>query len=306
MFLIALVDELGWLIYTSRILFGVGTGALFTAYFTLAADIVPPSRRTEGIALFGVTGLLPLVVNPIAHESGIEASAIQWFLPMMGGLVLASLLPMLYVDEPSRPPREPTSLRQIADALFASPLWPVWFATFVFSGLVATTMAFGIVAGEQRGIERPAIMWLTYACAAALIRIIGAKLPELVGDSNIVAPALGAYVLGVLCLASADSTSTMALGGALCGLGHGYCFPVLTSQVVSRCSPELRGSALSLFTGLWDITYLFYPPLLGLVSDALGDQVMFMMAASVATLGLIGWLIAEHRLARASGSLKGD
>ena len=90
MFLIALVDELGWLIYTSRILFGVGTGALFTAYFTLAADIVPPSRRTEGIALFGVTGLLPLVVNPIAHESGIEASAIQWFLPMMGGLVHSS------------------------------------------------------------------------------------------------------------------------------------------------------------------------------------------------------------------------
>ena len=61
-----LIEDVGGMAYSVRVLFGFGEGFLFTGYFALASDIIPEERRTEGLALFGVAGLLPLLVNPLA------------------------------------------------------------------------------------------------------------------------------------------------------------------------------------------------------------------------------------------------
>jgi MFS family permease len=54
------VSTLGPWVYVVRIGHGVAEAMLFSALFTYGADVVPASRRTEGIALFGVSGLLPI------------------------------------------------------------------------------------------------------------------------------------------------------------------------------------------------------------------------------------------------------
>ncbi|MGB0589105.1 MAG: MFS transporter [Myxococcota bacterium] len=296
MALLWFVTELGWMVYVVRVTVGIGTGALFTAYFTLAADIVPASRRTEGIALFGVTGLIPLVVNPLAGELGVAGADLRWFLPLMGLLVLSSLLALAGVPESKRtPPSEPLRLRQILAMLTARPLIPVWVATTIFSSLVAVAMAFAAVTAEARGLSRPALLWATYAGGAAFIRLFGARLPDRLGTHNLVAPALASYAAGMLFLASADDNAGFLLGGLLCGAGHGYCFPVLTSQVVTRTPEHVRGGALALFTGLWDLTYLLLPPALGAMGDSHGDALIFFVSASGAALGLVVWLILESQ-----------
>ena len=77
MALVGTLEAFGWAVYAIRLLLGVGTATLFTGYFTLAADIVPPSRRTEGLALFGISGLVPLVVNPFADQLGISGGELR-------------------------------------------------------------------------------------------------------------------------------------------------------------------------------------------------------------------------------------
>ena len=292
------VTDVGWEVYAVRITVGIGTGALFTAYFTLAADIVPPSRRTEGIALFGITGLLPLVVNPLASEIGVHSPDLRWFLPLMGLLVLASLFCLIGVPESKRAQADPNVEKVgILSILSARPLIPVWLATVIFSSLVAIAMSFATVTAESRGLSRPALLWATYAGGAAFVRLLGARLPDVLGPHNLVAPALASYAAGMLVLASAMDNSGFLIAGLLCGAGHGYCFPVLTSQVVTRSPERGRGSALALFTGLWDLTYLLIPPLLGAVGDAHGDTLIFLIAAIAAALGLVCWLILEATLA---------
>lgn len=63
MVLLALATDVGPLVYGVRLLFGLGQGAVFTGYFTVAADLVPEARRTEGLALFGLSGLVPLAIT---------------------------------------------------------------------------------------------------------------------------------------------------------------------------------------------------------------------------------------------------
>lgn len=296
--MLALVDEVGPLIYVERVVFGIGVATLFTGYFTFAADLIPSSRRTEGIALFGVSGLVPMVINPFSSQIGIAPSDLQWFLPVVGLLILLSLPPLLPLDEPLEGHQEGEKLElgRVVRALLARRLWSVWLATVVFSGLVAVYMAFGTVAAEHQGVEEPRQIWLMYASGAVFVRIFGARLPDRVGTSNMVAPALGVFSAGVLVTALAHDQAGFMWGGLLSGLGHGYCFPVLTSQVVSRSPDRSRGSALAFFTALWGLSELVVTPICGAVADAYSDAAMFALAASTSAVLLAIWAVLEHRL----------
>ena len=127
------------------------------------------------------------------------------------------------------------------------------------------------------------------------MRLFGARLPDFVGTRNMVAPALGAYVAAALVVAHAESPTAFVVAGALAGSAHGYAFPVLTSQVVTRVDDHVRGAGLAFYTGLWDICSLVLAPLFGLFSDGYGDRAMFSLAA-MAAVGCLGvWAVAEHR-----------
>jgi len=293
---LGLVHDTGPLIYADRLLFGIADGALFTGYFAYAADLVPVSRRTEGIALFGISGLAPLALNPLIGELGVRAIDLRWAFPVVGLVVLASLLPLAALPEPRRPrSTEPFRFRAVMRAIHQPPLRPVWLATIIFSGMVATFAAFVTVAAEHRGVERPAAVWLTYAGGAAFIRLFGARLPDRLGSSNFVAPALGAYGAAFLVAAGAESGAGFLIAGLLAGIGHGYCFPVLTSQVVSRVSDRLRGSALATFTALWELAALGLSPLCGALADGFGDSAMFAAISLAGAGGLLAWVALEHR-----------
>ncbi|MEM6931597.1 MAG: MFS transporter [Myxococcota bacterium] len=295
---VAFVDDLGGLVYLAHACLGIGTGSLFTGYFTLAADLVPPSRRTEGLALFGIAGLVTLTVNPLADALGIEGPALRGFFVVMGGLVVVSglLLTLLPRDVTTSAAPRGAALPSLG-ALHRRPLWSVWWATLVFSTLVAVFMAFATVTAQDRGVDDPATVWLSYAAGAVTVRAFGARLPERIGPSRMVVPALLAYVVGTLGAAGAASTLGFGVAGLFAGIGHGFAFPVLTGQVVSRVEGELRGSAMALFTALWDLTKLGLVPVAGLLADVAGDGPMLFTFAMAGAASLLVWRRLE-RLAR--------
>ena len=148
---------------------------------------------------------------------------------------------------------------------------------------------------STQGIKTPADIWFFYAAGAIGVRILGAKLPDKVGPSNMVLPALGCYCVAYILIAQSATITDIWTAGLMAGLGHGYCFPVLTSQVVSRTPPTIRGSALAVFTALWEICSLGMTPVFGWISDHYGSQVMFSGGALLFTFLSVFWVISEHR-----------
>lgn len=295
--LIGPVDSLGPLIYVDRVLFGIGSGTLFAGYFTFAADIVPTERRTEGIALFGVSGLLPLALNPFITETGIAAQDLRWVFVVIGVVVFLSLLPLSRVRAPgSEAAQDPISVSGALRALRHRPLWPVWMATMIFSGTLACFMTFATVTASARGVSWPALLWLAYALGAAVVRIGGGRLPDRLGPANLVVPAIGVYVVALLVTSVADSSTLFFFAGLLAGVGHGYGFPVLASAVVSRAADAYRGAALAMFTAIFSLMALSLNPILGAIADRGGDALMYLVAASSAIVLLALWAAVEHRL----------
>jgi predicted MFS family arabinose efflux permease len=293
--LIGTIDVFGPWVYVIRILIGVGTATLFTGYFTLAADLVPKARRTEGLALFGISGLVPLAVNPFADQIGIQGGELRFFFVGVGALIGLSLLFLVPVHAPSSSAKtERGNLGDVWAAMRKRRLWPVWLATLLFSGLASLFMVFATVTAATRGIDKPANLWLTYALGAVSVRALGARLPETLGPSRVLGPALVSYVVGVILVAVNQGPTGFLVAGALCGIGHGYCFPILASQTVTRTPESLRGTAMSLFTALWDLSKLALVPIFGIVAREYGDQTMFLAAAALASAGIGVWAFLER------------
>jgi len=295
---IAAVTGIGPLIHVLRILFGVGVGALFTGYFTFAADVIPDRRRTEGLALFGVSGLVPLAINPLVERIGLDPGQLRWVFPAVAVLVLASLIPMWRLPESrGATPSADVSPRAALRALRHPSLWPVWAATVVFSGPVTVFLTFATVTAEERGLANAGVVWLSYVGAAALVRLAGGRLPDRLGPTNMVAPSIACYGAGMLVLAGAGTPAAFLVAGALGGIGHGYGFPVLVSQVVTRAPDHLRGTAMATFTGLFDLTMLTFNPLFGLLVVVRDYGTAFAAGAIFCVAGLAIWVGMEHRRA---------
>ena len=64
------VTALGPWVYIVRILHGLASAMLFTSLFTYAADVVPAARRTQGIAIFGISGLMPIGLGGSSPSAG--------------------------------------------------------------------------------------------------------------------------------------------------------------------------------------------------------------------------------------------
>lgn len=292
------VDDLGALVYLQRFAFGVGVGVAFTAFFTFAADIVPASRRTEGIALFGVSGLLPLALNPFVGDLGFAPLDLRIFYPIAGAIVLASVGVVALVREPPREAdRAPFRLSAAITALADRRLRPVWVATGVFSMIAAVFMAYSTVTAEAAGVARPADLWLTYALGAVTVRLFGSRLPDRLGPSRFIPPALAFYVFGLLGCAFATSSEAFLAAGLCAGVGHGWCFPILIGQVVTRSPRALHGSAVAMYTAIWVVAELAMTPLFGLIGDLASDTALFVTAAAAAVAGTAWWRALETRYA---------
>jgi MFS family permease len=293
--LIGFVDRLGPLVFAAMSVVGIGLACLFTSYYTFAADLVPAARRTEGIALFGISGLLPLLVTPIAEQLGIAGADLRWFFPGVGVAIALSLVAVVPLREPPRPAEtKRLELGFVIDTLRRRALWPVWFAESAFSAMVAMFMTFATVTAERRGVAHPASLWFSYAVGAIGVRVFGARLPDRVGPSKLVAPALATFAVAALVTAHVHSLSGFLLCALLAGLGHGYGFPVLTSLAVTRTPERVRGSALALFTALWGVSELVASPSFGLIGDRYGDRAMFVAAATLDLGAVALWAALER------------
>src|SRR4051812_13636786 len=62
------VGGLGPWLWVVRIAHGLAEAMLFASLFAFAAEVVPAARRIEGIALFGVSGMLPISLGGLVGD----------------------------------------------------------------------------------------------------------------------------------------------------------------------------------------------------------------------------------------------
>ncbi|MCP5057882.1 MAG: MFS transporter [bacterium] len=299
------IESIGPALYAVRVLHGLAEAMLFSALFTYAADHVPARNRTQGLAWFGVSGLLPMAIGGVLGDrllvfGGTGNARFDVLFQVAFGLAALSLMVSVALPEAWRTRRgagegdgRPGGLRA---ALRQPDLKPLWLIGGAFSVAVTALFVFTRRFVDETGIGSVGSFFAAYTVAALFLRLFFGWLPDRIGPKRILLPALMALTAGFLWLAYATSDRDVVIGGLLCGIGHGYAFPILFGMVVSRTPETNRGMAMAVFTALFDVGVLAGGPFFGLWIERAGFSAMFLAAAVVTIVGTLVFYAWDGRV----------
>ncbi len=281
------VHSLGPAIYAIRVLHGLAESMLFAGVFTYAADVVPASRRTEGLAIFSVSGMLPISLGPVLGDLILARADYPQLFAVSVGLGVLTLLTALPLAE-VRPEVLPEDRSR---GFFVTgrqrDLLPLWFIGTVFATAIAGPFTFLKTWLTQVDFGSMGLFFSAYSLAAIGVRLTLGWLPDRAGPKRVMVPSFLLLAVALASIPQAGSDAGLAVVGALCGLGHGMANPILNGLVVTRARPAELGAAMALYTAVFDAGALIGGPLLGAAIGALGYDAMFRMSGGLVVVGLL-------------------
>jgi predicted MFS family arabinose efflux permease len=275
--------------------------SLFTTVLTYAADSIPVERRTQGLAIYGLSGLIPIAVGGIVGD--LVIAAFGFVALFLLSAALASVAWFVFWSLPVLPVRGPQPRRGFWAAMAQRNLLPLWFATLLFSVGLESLFTFTRTFVEERQVGTAGLFFATYGICAAVTRVLGGRMYDRVAHRPMVVGAILLYGAGVGVMALAGSTALLIVAALTAGAAHGAAFPLLSSEVVNRARESERGSAMSIFTSIFDIALLLGAPAVGFLIDGSGYLVAFAATSVVLCIGAVGYGAWDRRLFSPSPTL---
>ena len=291
-----------------RTLHGAPFGALTVANSTVAIDVLPSSRRNEGIGYYGLSNNLAMATAPMAaiylYRLTGDFQLLFWLALLIAGLgmvvdsqVKIQTKPLATPQQPAANSQQPTRRGLIRlDRFFLVRGWllavNMVFFGFCF-GVVSNYLA--IYSKEVMGITGGTGTWfLLLSVGLVASRLQGARaLREgklLLNATEGVIISSVAYTLFVL-----FPNEFGYYGSALLlGLGNGHLWPAFQNMIISMAHHNERGTANSTLLISWDVGIGLGVLCGGVVSELAGYTPAFWVVAISQLVGAALFLMATR------------
>lgn len=245
-----------------RIIHGVSFGMVTVGGNTVVIDIMPSSRRGEGLGYYGLSNNIAMAVGPMSglflHDAGMSYTTIFCCSlgSCMAGFICASL-----VKTPYKPPvkREPISL----DRFILLKGIPAGISLLLLSIPYGMTTNYVAMYAKEIGINATTGFFFTFmAVGMAISRIFSGKIVDKGKITQVISAGLYIVVFSFFLLSACVyiiNWNSMACGiiffavALLLGVGFGIMFPAYNTLFVNLAPNNQRGTATSTYLTSWDV-----------------------------------------------------
>ncbi len=281
-----------------RTLHGAPFGATTVAASTVAIDVLPSERRTEGIGYYGLSNNLATAIGPVAAIYMLQAFSGDFH--TLFWLSLLFSLAGLVLDATIKLPRRdfvPEKKVMSLDRFFLVKGWREAVAMLCYSfsyGVISTYVA--IYGKEELGITSgTGLFFSLFAVGLILSRLTGARalrnnqVSRNAGIGVVVA-ACGFMLFAVLHTPFGYYTSAFIIG-----LGNGHMYPAFQNMFINLAPNSQRGTANSSILTAWDAGVGLGVLTGGLISEHLGYHWAFGAAAAVNAIGMVYYFLRVRK-----------
>jgi len=295
---------LGFLILT-RLLQGIAVGIVGTASGTVISQIVPSTRKGEGIGYFSLSAILATAIGPFIGIWLMGLSngySLMFTINIVFSIVCIIIIFFARFDVPKL-----EHVQQSGNLLSryieprAIPISLVaCIVGFAYSGVMSFLHFY---AEEIQLIDAAQFFFLVYAIVIIGSRPFTGKLFDKRGANIIVYPCLLLFTIGMLIFSQATQSWILLASAALIGIGFGN-FNTIAQSVAVKVTPAHRyGLATSTFYIMYDIGLGIGPYILGTFVPDYGYRHIFTAISVVAALCIPIYVALygrkEHRSMRA-------
>lgn len=245
-----------------RIIHGVSFGMVTVGGNTVVIDIMPSSRRGEGLGYYGLSNNIAMAVGPMSglflHDAGMSYTTI--FCCSLGSCIAGFICASL-VKTPYKPPvkREPISL----DRFILLKGIPAGISLLLLSIPYGMTTNYVAMYAREIGINATTGFFFTFmAVGMAISRIFSGKIVDRGKITQVISAGLYIVVFSFFLLSACVyiiEWNSMACNiifftvALLLGIGFGIMFPAYNTLFVNLAPNNQRGTATSTYLTSWDV-----------------------------------------------------
>lgn len=276
----------------ARTLHGFADALIYTAASAYVLDRAPEHRRPQALSLLGAGIWGGYALGPLV---GAPLDIAQVGLVIVATSIVGLLLTTRLSESTVQGPRA-TGLRGFLPRGVSLPGISLGLGNLGYAVIVG----FLVVHLDDRG-ARGVLALTSFSVAVFVGRLIVVPLAARVGILRTTPYGLAAMAIGLLVIASTDSTLVGASAAAVIGLGYCLPFPALATLVAGRVPPQERGAALGALTAFYDVFVGVGSVIAGVLAARAGTPSVFLLGAAgvVAAAGINVVLARQERVERA-------
>jgi MFS family permease len=272
-------------------LFWSGLLSASAAYMT---DVIPESRRAEGIGYWGLATILAVAVAP---SLGLWIYRFGWrWLCVSTGILnvamaaIATTLPETAVSARFRPDRFFT--RDVVEWRVLALSLTLFLYSFGYGGI----MSFAALCAVDRGVTPRGIYFTTFAAVVLVTRPLISRFTDRVGPLRVFYPCLALIVAGLVLLAVTRTRAGMMASAAIFGVGFGAAYPAYVAHVMKYVDPRRRGAAFGGILAAFDTGIGTGSIATGVVVEHAGFGAAFGAAAFLSALSMPYFRLVGRRV----------
>lgn len=283
-----------------RFIHGIGFGSATTMTGAMAIQLIPDSRKGEGVGYFGLCMSLAMVLGPFIGLVVLEHLSYSFVLYVC---ILFSFLSFLFgvnVQIPNRVP-QPKGEQLTGWKSYIEPkAIPIALTGLMLAFSYCTIATFISVYAKEIGLSSSAsYFFVVFAAVIILSRPLTGKLLDRQGEHVLVYPGILLFSIGMVALSQVESITAFLFSGAIVGLGFGALLPCFQTIAIKAAQKHRGGLATGTFFLFFDAGYGLGSYILGLIAGKTSYHTMFLIAGLTAFSTLVLYYLLHHKPAAA-------
>ncbi|MED3761674.1 MFS transporter [Peribacillus frigoritolerans] len=271
----------------NRLIHGMAMGMASTATGTIVAQIIPPTRKGEGIGYYSMSATLATAIGPFIGLFMAQHTSFQIIFSFCLALGVISLITAFFLYVPAlKVTAKVMESKGFKLSNFIEPkALPISIITLLLAFCYSSVLSFiSFYAIEIDLVNTASFFFVVYAVAVLISRPFSGPLMDRKGSNFIMYPAFIIFGFGLLLLSMTTNSFTLLAAGFLIGLGFGNMQSSSQAIAVKLTPPHRMGMATSTFFIMLDAGLGFGPYILGFIIPVTGYSTLYVILGVVVIL----------------------
>lgn len=268
-----------------RFMHGLTWGLSTVASSTLTIDVVPSSRRAEGVGFYATAMNVAMAIGPFIAIHIYQHYSFQTLLWCAIGMGTLGILTAAMIQAPKRE-RVTRSEKITFDRFFLRRGWPIFLNQMLPTFAWGTIGPFVAQYGLSNGMENPGAFFLFWAGGIIISRVFAGKLVDRGYVHQVSIGALTMISFAFLAFATIHNVAIFCLSGVFIGIGYGALFPALQMLYINMAPNSKRGTANSTYYLAFDLGLAMGMLVGGYISGIFNFEVLYMVSAGLCFLSI--------------------
>ncbi|MCY9006365.1 MFS transporter [Peribacillus frigoritolerans] len=264
----------------NRLIHGMAMGMASTATGTIVAQIIPATRKGEGIGYYSMSATLATAIGPFIGLFMAQHTSFQIIFSFCLALGVISLITAFFLYVPAlKVTAKVTESKGFKLSNFIEPkALPISIITLLLAFCYSSVLSFiSFYAIEIDLVNTASFFFVVYAVAVLISRPFSGPLMDRKGSNFIMYPAFIIFGVGLLLLSMTTNSFTLLAAGFLIGLGFGNMQSSSQAIAVKLTPPHRMGMATSTFFIMLDAGLGFGPYILGFIIPITGYSTLYVI-----------------------------